>query len=88
MEYKIQDNDISQKPAETESHVQIEIPEPIREVGQRITDAFREFQKSDTYENLLEARDKARTYITENPVNSFFYALGAGVFLGFLLKKK
>lgn len=37
---------------------------------------------------MLDARDKARDYITENPVNSFFYALGAGMFLGFLLKRK
>lgn len=88
MENQIPVNDISSEQPETESQIHDEIPEPLREIGKRIADALREFRESDNYDKLLEARDKARDYITENPVNSFFYALGAGVFLGFLLKRK
>jgi ElaB/YqjD/DUF883 family membrane-anchored ribosome-binding protein len=88
MEHQIPVNDMSQEQPKSGPAVHDEIPEPLREVGQKVSDAFNEFKESETWEKMLDARDKARDYITENPVNSFFYALGAGVFLGFLLKRK
>ncbi|AOS83045.1 hypothetical protein BIU88_02130 [Chlorobaculum limnaeum] len=88
MEHQIPVNDMPQEQPKSGQAVHDEIPEPLREVGQKVSDAFNEFKESETWEKMLDARDKARDYITENPVNSFFYALGAGVFLGFLLKRK
>lgn len=88
MEHQIPVNDISQEQPKTGPAVHDEIPEPLREVSQKVSEAFNEFKESETWEKMLDARDKAKEYITENPVNSFFYALGAGVFLGFLLKRK
>ena len=87
MEHQIPVNDMSQEQPQSGPAVHEGIPEPLREVGQKVSDAFNEFKESETWEKVLDARDKAREYITENPVNSFFYALGAGVFLGFLLKR-
>lgn len=88
MEHQIPVNDISQEQPKTGPAVHDEIPEPFREVSQKVSEAFSEFKESETWEKMLDARDKAKEYITENPVNSFFYALGTGVFLGFLLKRK
>lgn len=87
MEHQIPVNDISQEQPKTGPAVHDEIPEPFREVSQKVSEAFNEFKESEMWEKMLDARDKAKEYITENPVNSFFYALGAGVFLGFLLKR-
>ncbi|NTW51882.1 MAG: hypothetical protein HGB22_04775 [Chlorobiaceae bacterium] len=67
--------------------VREELPEPIREVSEKVSKAIREFQESETYEKILNAKDKAGNYIKDNPVNSFFYALGAGLFLGLILKR-
>jgi len=88
MEQQIPVNDMAQEETKTSPETHDNIPEPLREVGQKVSEAFNEFKESDTWEKMLDAREKARDYITENPVNSFFYALGAGVFLGFLLKRK
>jgi ElaB/YqjD/DUF883 family membrane-anchored ribosome-binding protein len=88
MEHQIPVNDMSQEQPKTGPAVHDEFPEPLREVGQRVSEAFNEFKESETWEKMLDARDKARDYITENPVNAFFYALGGGVLLGFLLKRK
>lgn len=88
MEQQIPVNDITQDQPEKSSSTFDELPEPLREISQMATEAFREFQQSDTYEKILETKDKARDYIKENPVNSFFYALGAGTILGFILKRK
>lgn len=65
-----------------------DLPEPLREAGQMASDAFKEFKDSDAYEQILEAKDKAHNYITDNPMQSFFIALGLGTVLGFLLKRK
>ncbi|MGC8775293.1 MAG: hypothetical protein ACP5R6_08575 [Chlorobaculum sp.] len=88
MEHQIPVNDISQEQPKTGPAVHDEIPEPFREVSQKVSEAFSEFKESETWEKMLDARDKAKEYITENPVNSFFYALGGGILLGFLLKRK
>jgi len=88
MEHQIPVNDMSQDQPKTGPAVQEEIPEPFREAGQKVSEAFNEFKESETWEKILETRDKAREYIMDNPVNSFFYALGAGLFLGLLLKRK
>ena len=88
MEHQIPIDDKSPEQPKTGPAVLENFPEPIREVGQKVSEAFNEFRESETWEKVLDARDKAKEYITENPVNSFFYALGAGVFLGFLLKRK
>jgi ElaB/YqjD/DUF883 family membrane-anchored ribosome-binding protein len=88
MEHQIPVTEMSQEQPKTAPPVHDKIPEPLREVGQKVSEAFNEFKESETWEKMLETRDKARDYITENPVNSFFYALGAGAFLGFLLKRK
>ncbi|AAM72988.1 MAG TPA: hypothetical protein DEB17_10690 [Chlorobaculum sp.] len=88
MEHQIPVNDTSQEQPKTGPAVHDEIPEPFRKISQKVSEAFSEFKESETWEKMLDARDKARDYITENPVNSFFYALGAGMFLGFLLKRK
>ncbi|NTW47088.1 MAG: hypothetical protein HGB16_03005 [Chlorobaculum sp.] len=87
MEHQIPVNDMSQEQPSSGPAVHEGIPEPLREVGQKVSDAFNEFKESETWEKVLDARDKAREYITENPVNSFFYALGGGMLLGFLLKR-
>jgi ElaB/YqjD/DUF883 family membrane-anchored ribosome-binding protein len=87
MEHQIPVNDMSQEQPKSGPAVHDEIPEPLREVGQKVSEAFNEFKESETWEKMLDARDKAREYITENPVNSFFYALGGGMLLGFLLKR-
>jgi ElaB/YqjD/DUF883 family membrane-anchored ribosome-binding protein len=88
MEHQIPVNDMSQEQPKTDPAVHEEIPEPLREVGQKVLQAFNEFRESETWDKILETRDKAREYIMENPVNSFFYALGTGLFLGLLLKRK
>jgi ElaB/YqjD/DUF883 family membrane-anchored ribosome-binding protein len=66
---------------------QLEIPEQIREVSDRIAEAFDEFRKSETYEKIIDGKESARGYIRNNPLASFGYALGAGVLLGFILKR-
>jgi len=81
-------NDMAQEEPRTAPEANDSIPEPFREVSKKVSDAFDEFKESETWEKILDARDQAREYITENPVNSFFYALGAGTLLGFLLKRK
>jgi ElaB/YqjD/DUF883 family membrane-anchored ribosome-binding protein len=88
MEHQIPVNEMPQEQPKTGPALHDEIPEPLREVGQKVSEAFKEFKESETWEKILETRDKAKDFITENPVNSFFYALGTGIFLGFLLKRK
>jgi len=88
MEHQIPVNEMPQEQPKTGPALHDEIPEPLREVGQKVSEAFNEFKESETWEKILETRDKAKDFITENPVNSFFYALGTGIFLGFLLKRK
>ncbi len=88
MEQQIPIIDITPEPPKAAPVVREDIPEPIREVSDRVSKAFKEFQETETYEKILDAKDKATNYITDNPVNSFFYALGAGLFLGLLLKRK
>jgi len=88
MEHQIPVSDMSQEQPKAAPSAQREIPEPLREVTQKVSEAFSEFKESETWEKMLDAKEKARDYITENPVNSFFYALGAGVLFGFLLKRK
>lgn len=88
MEHQIPVNDMAQEEPKTPSATQNGIPEPFREVSKKVSEVFDEFKESETWEKILDARDQAREYITENPVNSFFYALGAGALLGFLLKRK
>lgn len=89
MEQQIPVNDISQdQPEKSAPSVFDKLPEPIREVGQKVVEAVREFRESETYGQMTDAGNKARDYITDNPVNSFFYALGAGFVLGFVLKRK
>lgn len=67
---------------------QQEIPEQVREISDRIAGAYKEFKESETYGKLLEGRDTAREYIRDNPLASLGYALGAGLFLGLLMKRK
>jgi ElaB/YqjD/DUF883 family membrane-anchored ribosome-binding protein len=88
MEQQIPIIDVTPELPKSSPSVREDIPEPIREVSERVSQAFKEFQDTETYDKILEARDKASNYIKDNPVNSFFYALGAGLFLGLLLKRK
>ncbi|NTU57504.1 MAG: hypothetical protein HGB00_01075 [Chlorobiaceae bacterium] len=88
MEQHIPITDITPEVPKPTPSVRQDIPEPIREVSEKVSSAFKEFQETETYEKILEAKDKARNYIADNPVNSFFYALGAGLFLGLLLRRK
>lgn len=89
MEQQIPVNDISQdQPEKGAQSVFDKLPEPIREVGQKVAEAVREFRESETYGQMNDAGNKARDYITDNPLNAFFYALGAGFVLGFVLKRK
>jgi len=87
MEQQIPVNDMPQEQPEKSPSAFDELPEPIREVGQMATEALNEFKESETYEQILDAKEKAQNYITDNPVKSFFYALGAGTVLGFILKR-
>jgi ElaB/YqjD/DUF883 family membrane-anchored ribosome-binding protein len=88
MENQIPVSDAAQDHPEQEPHLYESLPEPLQEIGKKATTAFREFQESETWKRIIETRGKARDYITENPVNSFFYALGTGFLVGFLLKKR
>lgn len=65
-----------------------EIPDKIREISESISGTLREFRQSERYERILEGREIAREYIRNNPVSAFLYALGAGMFLGMLMKRK
>jgi ElaB/YqjD/DUF883 family membrane-anchored ribosome-binding protein len=87
MEQQIPITDMTPELPKTSPTVREDIPEPIREVSEKVSRAFEEFKESEAYGKILESRDKARNYIMDNPVNSFFYALGAGLFLGLLLKR-
>jgi len=65
-----------------------ELPEPLRDVSAWATQTFREFKESEAYDKILDTGETAREFIRENPVSSFFYALGAGLLIGFILKRK
>ncbi len=75
-----------EQPEQTPSAFE-ELPEPLSDIAQMASEAFDEFKESDAYEKILDAKETAQNYIRENPVHSFFYALGAGTLLGFLLKR-
>jgi ElaB/YqjD/DUF883 family membrane-anchored ribosome-binding protein len=87
MEHEIPITSMDQEQPEAKSAPPQEIPEQIREISDKVARAIREFRESETYERIIEGKETASDYIRNNPLASFGYALGAGVFLGFILKK-
>lgn len=87
MEHQIPVTSMEQEQPGPQPSGQMEIPDQIREVSDRIAESFNEFKKSETYERIIEGKESALDYIRNNPLTSFGYALGAGVLLGFILKR-
>jgi ElaB/YqjD/DUF883 family membrane-anchored ribosome-binding protein len=87
MEHQIPVTHMEQEQPETKPAAPQEIPEPIREISEKVASTVREFKESKTYEKIVEGKEYARDYIQNNPLISFGYALGAGVLLGFILKR-
>lgn len=88
MEHQIPVTDMNPEQPKNAPDVKGVLPEQFREIGEWASQAFDEFKESETYDKILDTGETAREYIRENPVSSFFYALGAGLVLGFILKKK
>lgn len=87
MEREIPVTVMNQGPAETATTSADPVPDQIRQLGEKASEAFSAFRESEAYDRLLKATDAARDYIGRNPVPSFLYALGGGFVLGFLLKR-
>lgn len=87
MEHQIPVESMEQEQPGVASSGQQEIPEQVREISDRIAKAYREFKEGEVYEKILEGRETARDYIIKNPLASLGYALGAGLFLGLLMKR-
>jgi ElaB/YqjD/DUF883 family membrane-anchored ribosome-binding protein len=87
MENQIPITSMDQEQPEAKPAPPHEIPEQIREISDKVARTFREFRESDTYDRIIEGKETASDYIRNNPLASFGYALGAGIFLGFILKK-
>ncbi|NTU93204.1 MAG: hypothetical protein HGB29_05660 [Chlorobiaceae bacterium] len=88
MEHQIPVVSVEQEPPVNTPAEHQEIPEQIREISERVAQAFTEFKESETYGKILEGKETAREYIRTNPLASFGYALGAGLFMGLLMKRK
>ncbi|NTU68118.1 MAG: hypothetical protein HGB02_04470 [Chlorobiaceae bacterium] len=87
MEHEIPVTIMEQEKPETKPSSPLELPDQIREISDMVSSAFNEFRESKAYDKLLEGRDSVREYIRRTPLPSLGYALGAGVLLGFILKR-
>ena len=66
MEHQIPVNDMAQEETKTSPETHDNIPEPLREVGPKVSEEFNEFKASENWEKMLDGREKGRSYITEN----------------------
>ncbi len=87
MEHQIPITSMDQEQPEAKPAPPQDIPEQIREISEKVARTLREFKESETYDRIIEGKETVRDYIRNNPLASFGYALGAGVFIGFILKK-
>ena len=87
MEHQIPITHMEQEQPVSKPVDQKEIPDPMREIGEKVAATFKEFKESPTYEKIIEGKEQVRDYIRNNPLVSFGYAMGAGLLLGLILKK-
>jgi ElaB/YqjD/DUF883 family membrane-anchored ribosome-binding protein len=88
MENGIPVTNVEKNPDQTLHNERPHVPEQVREISEQLSGAFKDFTKSQRYRQLQTSAEKAKDYIRNNPLPATLYALGAGMFLGFLLKRK
>ncbi len=71
-----------------EPHRESLIPDQLQEIGDTLLEAFSSFKESESFDLLVKSAEKVREYIKKNPGQALLYSLGAGAFLGLLMRKK
>jgi ElaB/YqjD/DUF883 family membrane-anchored ribosome-binding protein len=76
------------KQPEQEPQQETNIPEPLKEISEIISETFSCFRESESYEWLRNKAEETKTYIKKNPAQAILISLGAGTLFGLFIKKR